>query len=76
MVEKNYVYKIEMIGMNITLLSVAVTIFLPIMILKRDIVITAGQNAFFLIGVVSWFILHEIVHGLSYRMSKGVKNVI
>ena len=72
--KRYYAYKIEMVGMTVTLLIVGVAIFLPLVFLKRDIVIAAGQNSLFVIGLVFWFILHEIVHGLSYRMSKGITN--
>ena len=71
---KYYVYSIETIGMTIVMLVIVCLTLLPIMFLRRDIIINAGLNPFFNIALILLFILHEIVHGISYRMSKGVSN--
>ena len=71
---KNYVYSIEMVGMTFVLLIVAIMAFLPILMFNREIIITASISPFFILAIAAWFVLHELVHGLSYRISKGVAN--
>ena len=72
---KNYVYSIEMVGMTVVLLTVATLAFLPILMFNREIIIAASISPFFILAIAAWFVLHELVHGLSYRMSKGVTNL-
>jgi len=73
-VDKCYVYSIEMKDMTIALLMVAFALFTPLLIFRRDIILVASSSPFFIIAIVSWFVIHEIIHALSYRMSVGIRN--
>jgi len=72
--KKYYAYSIEMKGMTTALLVVAIALFGPLIIFSRDIIIEASSSPFFVVAIAFWFVLHEIIHGLSYRMSSGIGN--
>jgi hypothetical protein len=69
---KYYTYSLNAVGMVIAILVLGVVILAPPFI--RDTIKTADITYIFIIALAFWFILHEIIHGLSYRMSKGVTN--
>lgn len=72
--DKSYIYSIDMAGMTIALLVVAAAMLIPLAVFRFDILKAAGSSPFFIIAIAFWFILHEIIHGIFYRMSKGIKN--
>lgn len=70
---KNYIYSIDIVKMNILSLAWAVIVFLPLIILKNDLIKIFAKPQV-LVLLIFWFILHEVIHGISYRLSKGVTN--
>ena len=71
-VKNNYIYSIDTKDMFILVLGLAVVTLAPIFIFNFEIIRTAGSEPIFLLALISWFIVHELVHGISYRLSKGV----
>ena len=69
---RNYVYSIAMKDMNVLSLMLAVVTLVPLFVFNREGIIAAGTKPIFFLAIVFWFIIHELVHGLSYRLSKSV----
>ena len=71
---KNYIYSIDAKGMAALVIGLAIVTLAPLFLFKREIIIIGGSDPFFLLGLVLWFIIHEFVHGISYRISNDVKS--
>lgn len=73
--KKIYKFKLDLVFLNIGSIVLFFLVFIPIIILKRDLSLEIDFN--FVVLMVFWMALHEFLHGIGFGIFKGVdkKNI-
>lgn len=67
-----YTYGMKPIAMNVFAVVILLLVFIPLFLFTNFDISNIPMNMFSLLLFIGWFILHEILHGIGFRLSKGI----